>query len=142
MENFLNKMQKIWDNKMMRIFISAIILIILIIIIVLVATSKGGKSLTENGLVNASKKYLSSNANMLPTNEYDYRTINLDTLVSNGYIKSSNGCNGYVTVVKIDNEYVYTPYLNCGNNSNETLVNHIKANTVANGDGLYNMNGN
>ena len=142
MENFLNKMQKIWDNKMMRIFISTIILIILIIIIVLVATSKGGKSLTENGLVNASKKYLNSNANMLPTNEYDYRTINLDTLVSNGYIKSSNGCNGYVTVVKIDNEYVYTPYLNCGNNSNETLVNHIKANTVTNGDGLYNINGN
>jgi len=82
----------------------------------------------EEMLVNATKKYLVSNTNILPTNVGDTVEVTLNSLKSNQLIDSiknprnNNECNGYVLVTKLgNNEYDYTPQLNCVDNTKVSI---------------------
>lgn len=141
MGNFLNNLQRLWNNKIIRIFIILILVIIIGIIIIVSVLGNKETKLTNNSLVIAAKRYTANTPNSLPINEYDSRDITLNKLVSEGYIKTSSTCNSYVTVVKVNNDYVYTPYTKCGDkNDSKLLINKIKENIVTSGEGLYYYN--
>lgn len=144
MGNFLNGLQKLWQNKMMRIFIISIVGIIILIIILSLAFSNTSSSVTtDTALINAAKRYMENDKNKLPTNDYDMRTVSLVSLVSAGYIKSddSSSCSSYVTVVKMGNDYIYTPYIKCNKNNDSVLLsNKLLSNIVDTGAGLYKYN--
>ena len=66
--------------------------------------------------------YLTLNPNKLPNNIGEQTYISYDELVLNEAIKpiknpyGNNYCDGYIKILKKDNEeYDYTPYLNCAN---------------------------
>jgi len=92
----------------------------------------------EEMMVNAAKKYLVSNTNILPVNVGNTIEVTLDSLKTNRLIDSiknprnNQECNGYVLVTKIGtNEYDYSPQLNCvdntrGNSSSDKLVAYYK----------------
>ena len=125
--------------------ITVVGLILLIIIIAVVSLNSGGSGVTEKKLISATKKYLTDNISLAPKNDYDSRTVTLSTLVANGYISSSSdgaSCASYVSVVKLDSKYYYTPYIKCSNSNDSSLLKtKLVSNVVESGQGLYNYNG-
>lgn len=144
MGNFLNSIQKLMQNKMMRTFIIGIFGIIVLIIVIAIIASNAGKVVNENNLVNAAKRYISANPNAAPTNDYDSRTIGISVLVANGYLNEKMegvSCYSSVTVTKMDNNYYYTPLIDCNNESDTVLLrNVLTKNIVSTGSGLYYLN--
>lgn len=142
----METVKKLWNNKMMRTFILAIIGIILLIIIVVIFIGKGSKDITESNLINAAKRYASNTKNVLPTSEYDSRIITLASLVANGYLDGDSegaSCSSYVVVVKVKNNYEYTPHIKCNNESDSKLLtNKILSSMTPSGAGLYKFNDN
>lgn len=140
----MESLKKLWNNKMMRTFILVIIGIIILIIIAVMFIGKGSKNVTETSLVNAAKRYETNTANVLPLNEYDSRIISLSQLISSGYLESDDegaSCSSYVVVVKIGNDYEYTPHIKCNNESDSKLLsNKILSNVTSSGSGLYRHN--
>lgn len=139
-------LKKLWENKMTRMFLITVVgLILLIIIIAVVSLNSGGSGVTEKKLISATKKYLTDNISLAPKNDYDSRTVTLSTLVANGYISSSSegaSCASYVSVVKLDSKYYYTPYIKCSNSNDSSLLKtKLVSNVVESGQGLYNYNG-
>ena len=137
--------KKLWENKMMRIFIVAIIFVILIILIAILFLGKT-KKVDENVLLNAAKKYYTTNSSLLPQNEFDSTTVSLATLVSSGYINSDSegaNCNSYVTVIKMNGTYQYAPIVNCNTSQNNlpTLISKITTGLTTTGEGMHSYNG-
>lgn len=139
-------MKNLLENKMFKVFIGMILLIILIIVIAIVLVSGKNKTLSEQDLINAAQSYYQKNPALLPKENYDSVTIQLSTLVSNGYISSDkNGgiCPAYVMVTNMNGTYSYTPFIKCNDNNNTTtsLMSKITASMTNTGSGLYNNNG-
>ena len=139
----MDKIKKILDNKMMRMFIGVIVFIIVLIIIIMIAVGGKAKAINETTLVNATKKYLSSNSSLYPGDGFS-TNISLNTLISNGYLSSGiegSTCSSYVMVSNVGGEYSYTPFIKCGNGSDTSLLgDKLLKNIVTTGDGLYNYN--
>ncbi len=105
----------------------------------------------EEIMKNAAKNYYSEHKTRLPSDNTKNAGIEVSTLVSgeymdelSEYLGEDTKCNsGRVTVEKINNKFVYTPYLHCGSEY-ETSELYKKViddkNIVVNGDGLYFMN--
>ena len=105
----------------------------------------------EEIMKNAAKEYYSEHKNRLPGDNTKNAGIEVSTLVSGEYMKElseylgeNTKCNsGRVTVERINNKFVYTPYLHCGSEY-ETSELYKKVtddkNVVVNGDGLYFIN--
>lgn len=108
------------------IIILSIILIITIPIINSVISSANLNAFVadEKMMVNATKLYLGTNEELLPSNIGDTIEIKLSTLQSDNLLDSipnpwdnKDVCDGYILITKINlNEYDYTPYLKCENN--------------------------
>lgn len=129
----------------------------LILAIVIFSLIFGGKQQTkindyptmENSMVTAAQKYVSKNQKLLPKDEEETSKINLDTLVNFEYIKELSAiedenvkCTGYVEILYKNEDYMYVPYLKCGNYyETQSIADYIENNQeiVTTGDGLYQM---
>jgi type IV pilus assembly protein PilA len=89
----------------------------------------------ENMLTRVTEIYLTNNTEYLPSGIGDTTEITLSELRNNGLIskiKSPNDskkeCDGYMLVTKLgQNEYDYTPYLNCSDNITNSVEDGLLA---------------
>ncbi len=143
-------------KKLLKIVGIISIVLIVIFLIILVGTMLVGTTYTfdqmELELKNAAIKYYQVQDALLPANEGEKSEVDAATLSSDEYklmkplskMRKNTQCSGTVVVQKINNEYIYTPYLDCGNSyKTKELFNAVKDEnkTVASGNGLYEMNG-
>ena len=141
--------------RFMGIIIS-VALIILIFLYLLSLITKGGRNYSyeriEVVLKNAAISYFKDYPENLPENDGDVVEVDSSTLTSaskmkdiSAYTKKGVVCTGSVKVQKVDNDYSYTPILNCGENySSKAFYQYIldKETVVTKGYGLYEVNGN
>lgn len=141
------------DNKsFMYIIIGASILIGIIVLIIFLV-NKGGSSFSysdiEDKMVSGAKDYYKKNDDKLPITNDGYVTISTDDLIKNSYLKPFSEmvsddvkCSGYVKVYKSEENYVYFPYLDCGDDyKSVTLADYIIENDLVTSDsGLYHVN--
>ncbi len=143
-------------KKLLKIVAIISIVLIVIFLIILVGTMLVGTTYTfdqmELELKNAAIKYYQVQDALLPANEGEKSEVDAATLSSDEYklmkplskMRKNTQCSGTVVVQKINNEYIYTPYLDCGNSyKTKELFNAVKDEnkTVTSGNGLYEMNG-
>lgn len=145
-------------NKKILIIAGIIILLPILLIIFLAiiqgcSNSKTTPEKYENRMMEAAEKYFTDKG--LPTNESELKSVELSTLVKNGYIKSTedlindNSCKGTVTVRRNGISYDennkgylnYTVDLVCNNYQTNTLKKNIMKDLVTQGNGLYELNG-
>lgn len=134
--------------KMMAIICGVLVGFLLIIYIAsLLMQKEYTYSDLENIMKEAAVGYFGAHSEYLPTEEGKVVQLNAESLVYEERMKpfSEYGvtCNGYVHVEKVGNEYVYTPYLDCGENyaTVELYKKVLSDNSVVtSGYGLYSMN--
>lgn len=146
------------DKKFLVIAGCLIILPIILIIFLAIIQSCGNRKLTydkyENKMLSAAEKYFKAK-DSIPTKEGDTKTVKLETLVEESYIKSTekllsdDSCSGSVTVrrngslIEQNGEgflnYTYT--LNCSDYKTNTLKEMIMNDITTSGDGVYEQNG-
>jgi len=140
-------------KKLIKFLIIFIVVVVVLMLILIVPTMLVPKTYDyegiENIMVNAAKKYYSSNKDYLPIDNYGTTQVDYATLVDSGYMKTFDEysksddevcTSGYVVVQKTDSNYLYVPYLSCGTSyTTETLVSKLTGddNVVSTGDGLY-----
>ena len=142
-------MLKNMNGKSKIILLSLIIIpVILLLFLMLVSScsnSKSSYSGYEDKMIKAAEKYL-YNKNMFPKNEGGIVTVDLEDLISNGYIKNndSDKCTGSVSVqangisINDDNShYLYIPNLVCDNYKTVHLIDKLKEDIVTEKSGLY-----
>lgn len=140
-------MKDLLENKMFKVFIGVILLVIVIIVVAIIFASGKSKTLTTQELATAAQNYYQKNPAQLPKENYDSVTIQLQTLVMNGYISSekTSTCPSYVVVTNMNGSYSYTPFIKCTDNSNTnnsaSLMSKLTASMTTSGSGLYNVNG-
>ena len=123
------------------------ILLILILSSITNSNRKYSYSEIEKIMKNAAISYFKDNKNSLPVEDGDITEIDAANLTAAGkmkdlseYLKEGDACTGSVQVEKTSSGYLYTPYLNCGNNySTVELANKVLENEeiVTSGYGLY-----
>ena len=140
-------------DKKFLIFAGCIILLPILLIIFLALIQSCGKSgkttyeKYEKDMIKAAEKYFKES---LPTEEADFVTVELDTLISKKYLKSTeksldDTCTGNVTVRRNgssvetnDGGFLnYTVTLNCENYNTTHLVDKITSEVVTSESGLY-----
>ncbi len=133
------------------IVIAVGIFLLVLFIISLFFSPKKSYVQVEEIMKKAAQQYYSEHKNRLPGDNTKNAGIEASTLISNEYMKEfseyfgeDTKCNsGRVTVEKVDNKFVYTPYLYCGNEyETSELYKKVveKKKIVVNGDGLYFLN--
>lgn len=124
---------------------------VVLLVILYIASLFSSKSYTyadlENIMKNASVKYFEAHSEYLPKEEGKLVQVDVANLVYEERMKDLSeygvNCTGYVLVEKIGNNYVHTPYLNCGDNySTVELYKKVLSDNpiVKDGYGLYNLN--
>ncbi len=103
----------------------------------------------ESIMKNAAVSYFKSYPESLPQNEKQTAQISAATLASAGkmksldeYVKKGVSCDGKVEVIKRGNEYIYTPYLTCGDDYKTQKLSSLieTSEIVKEGYGLYKIN--
>lgn len=143
-------------KKMFR-FMGIIVGIVVVLLLILFIASLGGKNKSktysyseiEKIMEKAAKSYFKDHPDYLP-DESSIIEVDVDSLVNEGkmkdlsqYTKDDISCTGNVQVQKEDDEYIYTPNLNCGDNySTIPLYSKVleKNDVVNSGYGLYHNN--
>ena len=105
--------------KIMIIGVSALVsLFVILWVISLFRDNNLSFEKIENKIVSATEQYYKNNPELLPTEDYSKKELNIDSLVKEGYIKSLNkyvpagvNCSGKVVVLKNENNYTYIPKL-------------------------------
>ena len=151
---FINLVNKLKNNKTYLYFsIGIIIMVVLLIIILLLSALSNSKisyEQAEKKIETAAISYYQDNIEYLPkVNEK--AILGIATLVETKYLSdltetledNSVICTGHVTVYNNNGNYLYIPYLSCGDNYEsstlyETIVNSNPV--VDSGNGLYNYN--
>ncbi len=140
-------------KKMLFMIAALAVLLIVIFLIVFLVRAIGGSNLSyqeiENRMRNAAIEYYKENESFLPDEQGTSAEVSADTLADNGFmdplskLRQDDECEGTVVVELVNGEYHYTPYLECGTNyvTKELYQAVIDQDTVATGDGLYQMNG-
>ena len=146
-------------KKKMIKFMGIIVAVMIVLLIILFIASLGsGKKSTysyseiETILEKAGKSYFKEHSSYLPEDEGDIAEVEASTLVEDGKMndlseyptKDGVVCNGSVKVVLEDDEYLYSPVLNCGDKYSTVSFNTKLLDdnsTVASGDGLYSRGG-
>ena len=138
--------------KFMGIILGIVILLLLIMfLITTLSPRKYTYTQIENILENAAVSYFKDFPDSLPKEEGSIVEIDSSNLVQAEKMKElveytgeNVTCSGKVQVEKSGNDYLYTPYLNCGNDYATTeLYKKVTSeeNIVTAGYGLYNNNG-
>lgn len=140
-------------KKLYRLMGIIVVVFIVFLLIIFVASlaSNGSRSYSysdiEKVMKNAAISYFKDNPDLLPEEEGDVIEIDSSNLTAaekmkdlSEYLKEGDACSGTVQVEKTASGYLYTPYLNCGDNySTVELANKILENEeiVTSGYGLY-----
>ena len=138
--------------KMMAFIVAgAVILIFILFILSLFTKKKYEYEDIEEVLTTAAESYFKDYPDSLPGEDGDIVEIDSSNLVAAGkmkdlseYLPEGVACSGTVQVEKSGSEYLYTPFLNCG--ENYTTVELYKKivnddDIVTSGDGLYSRGG-
>lgn len=126
------------------------VMIFLIIVILIINLMFGGRvsyKVAEEKMLDAAIKYYSLRQDQLPSSN-EVAKVTIEELVNAKLIKSFDRllkdkeatCAGYVTVKNNNGYYLYSPYIDCGNDyKTNKLTTQIKSDnkTVTAGDGLY-----
>lgn len=126
--------------------------VIILLIIILSSCSGGGNSYSkiEEKMEAAAKKYYETRKNKLPKENDSSVQVTIGTLIDAELLKEikdpknkNNTCSGYVQVKKVDNNYVYIPFLTCkGNYEPKYLSDVVKDSKLDEyGNGVYEVNG-
>lgn len=134
------------------ILIGGGLLIILLILFISSLFGSNNKNYTyeeiEQILKDAAVEYFKDYPDNLPQKENQIARIEEATLVMTNKMKNlseytgkGKNCTGVVEVQKKGKEYIYTPYLNCGEDYSSTdLSSELIKSTVSSGYGLYKIN--
>lgn len=142
-----------FKKKMMRNLLIIVVVTMAIVLILFIFSSMGGKksySDVEDIMIKAATKYYKANENLLPKTTGGVVEVSAKKLANlnymndvSRYIKKSS-CSGKVVVENNDDNYIYVPYLDCGDIYKTTeLYRKItdSKNIITSGDGLYLSNG-
>lgn len=101
-------------------------------------------------MIKVTKNYFEDNKDKLPAQDKDTQTYTLKKMISDGKIeelsklfkKDDIKCDGNVIVTNNNGNYLYTPYLNCGDDYNTVYLKDkiIENSLVEQGVGLYETN--
>ncbi len=135
--------------RFMLIILGIVVIFILILWVLSLFTKKEySYEEMEEVLKNAAVSYFAEHQDRLPT-EDQIVEIEDTTLVASEKMKelseytSKDQCSGTVTVEKAGNDYIYQPYLNCGDNyTTKEIVSLLTENVVSEGYGLYHIKDN
>lgn len=128
----------------------ALILLLILYIASLFTTKTYNYEDMETILKDAAVAYFVDHPDQLPKNDGDAVVVDSSNLVYEGkmndlstYRNDGVACTGTVQVENVSGEYVYIPFLNCGESySSVELASKIEEDnpTVSNGNGLYAIN--
>lgn len=136
--------------KLMLIIAGGMIFLLLLLFIISSFSTHYTYEQVEGIMKRAAESYFKDHPESLPQREGSGVEIDTSNLVAAGKMKSlsnylDDACTGKVQVQKIDNDYIYVPYLNCGTSYSATEF-YTKVTTdnpiVSSGYGLYVNNGN
>ena len=101
-------------------------------------------------MLKVTKEYYKDNKDKLPGQDKDTQSYTLKKMISDGKIEElselfkdeSIKCDGNVTVINNNGNYLYTPYLSCGDKYSTQYLKDkiIETSLVENGVGLYDVN--
>ncbi len=142
-------------KKLLRMIVIISIVMVVFMIILFVSTLFIGKNLSyekiEVELKNAAMEYYKVQDVLLPEKEGEKTEVDAETLSSEEYklmkplskLRSKDSCTGKVVVQKINDQFIYTPYLDCGEAyaTQELYQRVLDQKTTTSGSGLYDMNG-
>lgn len=134
------------------LIVGVVVFLLIMFILSLIVSPRKSYEQVENIMKEAAEKYYSEHKNRLPGENTKNAGIEARTLIANEYMKDfteylgeDTKCDsGRVTVEKINDKFVYTPYLTCGKEyqTSELYAKVVdEKKIVVNGDGLYNLNG-
>lgn len=136
--------------KKMAIYIMGGFVILMVILAIMSLFTKKNYSYdeVENILKSSAMNYFADHKKNLPVNANQIVEITDKTLTSSEYMKSLDeylksdvSCSGKVVVRKVDKNYSYTPYLDCGSSySSKPLYTALTKKVVTSGDGIYKTN--
>ena len=141
-------------NKLLKLMIIIITGLLVIVLIVMIMNAFKSNNLSyeqlENEMVDAAKEYYKVQDALLPAEEGQTVEVTADVLSEAGYmdslseLKKDATCSGRVEVRRTNDQYVYTPFLDCGSDytTKELYQALLDQGTVTGGEGLYEMNGN
>lgn len=151
-KNDNNDMKKKMIKFMGVIVIGTIVLLLIIFILSLFTKKEYSYEDIETVLQSAAKSYFKDHKDSLPTAEDQIVEIDAANLIAeermkdlSEYTKEGVVCTGRVQVQKVSSEYVYTPYLSCGEDYiTQELYKVVttKEKVVTSGYGLYSIDGN
>ncbi len=151
--NSNNKNHKDMRKKLMRVMLIVVGILVLFLIVLLLIAIIGGGNMDyediEQEMKEAAMEYYDVQKGLLPEEEGETVTVRARTLANAELMKplselrKDEDCSGRVEVRKINDKYVYTPYLECGDNyvTKELYKAVLEQGIVTSGDGLYDMNG-
>lgn len=134
-------------------YISAITVLLIVILIIISACSNnvgGSYSSIESKMINAAKNYYNERQEKLPKEDGGSVKVTIGTLIDAELIKEikdpnnkEQTCDGFVQVKKVEDNYVYIPFLTCkGNYEPQYLTDAIKESKQDEyGNGVYEMDG-
>lgn len=136
-------------QKMRKLLLIVILCVVILIIILLISSLVAPKNRDYNDvekiMQKAAIKYYKDNENMIPRSG-STAEVSAQKLADLGYMnelskyRSSDSCTGKVVVYNNDDEIIYTPYLDCGENyATVELFKKVtmSKNIVTSGNGLY-----
>ena len=136
-------------QKMISLMLIIVGITLIILIILFIASLFTKKSYTYTDVENIMKKaaisYFADYPEYLPTQDGSIVEVDAVNLISAGkmkdlseYLGNEAACSGAVQVQKAGSDYLYTPYLNCGESYlTQELYKKVVGETVTSGDGLY-----
>ncbi len=140
-------------KKLMRIMLIVVGFLVLFLVIILMMSmvGTGTKSYEEieKELKEAAIEYYKVQSGLLPQEEGETITVKASTLAEAKLMKplsslrKNESCSGRVEVSKVNDNIIYTPYLDCGKNytTKELYKAVLEQGIVTTGSGLYDMNG-
>lgn len=142
------KLDKKLFSRIMIILGIIVTIFIVIFIIKLITGNKLSYSDIEKKMIESAKNYYHENEDSLPNQNGGTTSITVDELVKADVIKPLNQlikdknvtCTGKITVSNNNGQYLYSPYLDCGDTyTTKTLASVLidPNNLVSSGDGLY-----
>lgn len=143
-------------KKKMFVFMGVIVAVLVVLLLTLYIVSLFSKKVytydeIEKVIKDATMAYFKDHADQLPQADGAIVEIGVENLIAEErmralteYTKEGVSCTGYALVEKAGEEYLYTPYLNCGEEF-ETIELYKKIlqeeEIKTTGYGLYNING-
>lgn len=142
------------NEKMLKIFGGVIAGFIVLILVLLLISSCSKRTYTferlEEEMERVAKKYFEKDDTRLPQEEGDEKIYTLKSMIKNGQIEGLDKlfndpklkCEGEVSVLNSNGNYVYSTYLDCGDKYKTEYLKDviIKDTLVTTGIGLYKEN--